>query len=278
MGCSRRFGAMFNGWSGSDEQDGFRNHWSRQDQWFENDKIEVGSWVIGFWRPPLHFEVNVWNCFERKVEKLTAGLGRDLPRPTSGSMESVLARTADYSIITGDALGGLESIPDGSAQLILTDPPHSDRAPYLELSELWNAVLGVAPEYPGEIIVSNAKERGKDLNDYNDRMKRLAALSIQKLSAQGCIAIQFNARGKLSWEFFRDFETGVKGSGVSYRGSFPLSYSATSVVQDNRKGALKTDCVLIFATEETRLESFSTLPDWTRDYPVHLRDDHAADF
>ena len=23
------------------------------------EKVEVGSWVIGYWRPRLHFEVNV---------------------------------------------------------------------------------------------------------------------------------------------------------------------------------------------------------------------------
>lgn len=243
----------------------------------KSDKVEVGSWVIGFWRPPLHFEVNAWNCFERKVEKLIGGLGDDLTRTTGGSIEEMLAHGADYSILTDDAITGLGRIPDGSAQLILTDPPHSDRAPYLELSELWNTVLGVSPQYSDEIIVSNAKERGKDLNDYNGRMKRLAALAIQKLSKQGSIAIQFNARGKLSWEFFRDFESGVKGTAVSYRGSFPLSYSATSVVQDNRKGAMKTDCVLIFATAHTKLDSFSALPDWTCDYPIKLRDDNAAD-
>lgn len=28
------------------------------------EKIEVGSWGIGLWRPDLHFEINVWNCFE----------------------------------------------------------------------------------------------------------------------------------------------------------------------------------------------------------------------
>ena len=38
-------------------------------------KIEVGSWVIGYWRPTLHFEVNVWNCFERRVKKLIKAIG-----------------------------------------------------------------------------------------------------------------------------------------------------------------------------------------------------------
>jgi hypothetical protein len=37
-------------------------------------KIEVGSWVIGYWRPELHFEINVWNCFESKATKLYKAL------------------------------------------------------------------------------------------------------------------------------------------------------------------------------------------------------------
>ncbi|MBC1225249.1 DNA methyltransferase, partial [Nostoc sp. UCD120] len=35
-----------------------------------SNKIEVGSWVIGYWRPELHFEINVWNCFESRAKKL----------------------------------------------------------------------------------------------------------------------------------------------------------------------------------------------------------------
>jgi hypothetical protein len=35
-----------------------------------SNKIEVGSWVIGYWRPKLHFEINVWNCFESRANKL----------------------------------------------------------------------------------------------------------------------------------------------------------------------------------------------------------------
>jgi len=34
------------------------------------NKIEVGSWVIGFWLPDTHFEINVWNCFNNRANKL----------------------------------------------------------------------------------------------------------------------------------------------------------------------------------------------------------------
>ena len=32
-------------------------------------KADVGSWVIGYWVPEEHFEINVWNCFENRYKK-----------------------------------------------------------------------------------------------------------------------------------------------------------------------------------------------------------------
>ena len=73
----------------------------------------------------------------------------------------------------------LRDLPERSIDLILTDPPHSDRAPYLELSELWNAVLGVESDFTDEIVVSNAKERQKHIHDYDTRMKAFAAVAVR---------------------------------------------------------------------------------------------------
>ena len=38
------------------------------------DQIEVGSWVIGYWRQAVYFEVNAWNCFKNKANKLIKAL------------------------------------------------------------------------------------------------------------------------------------------------------------------------------------------------------------
>lgn len=43
-----------------------------------SDRIEVGSWVIGYWRPEQHFEVNVWSCFERRVQKLVKAIAESV--------------------------------------------------------------------------------------------------------------------------------------------------------------------------------------------------------
>ena len=37
-------------------------------------KAEVGSWVIGYWVPEEHFEINVWNCFENRFKRIQKGI------------------------------------------------------------------------------------------------------------------------------------------------------------------------------------------------------------
>ncbi|MEM5793562.1 MAG: DNA methyltransferase, partial [Candidatus Aenigmatarchaeota archaeon] len=39
-------------------------------QYRKIERKEVGSWVIGYWVPKEHFEINVWNCFENKFKKI----------------------------------------------------------------------------------------------------------------------------------------------------------------------------------------------------------------
>ena len=63
-----------------------------------------------------------------------------------------------------------ERLPDESVQLVITDPPHSDRMPYLELSEFWNSILGFEADFSREIVISNAKERDKTSDAYKESM------------------------------------------------------------------------------------------------------------
>ena len=55
----------------------------------------------------------------------------------------------------------MKNIAESSIDFIITDPPRSDRIPYLELSEIWNAILDHTPNFNDEIMVSNAKARAK---------------------------------------------------------------------------------------------------------------------
>jgi len=135
--------------------------------------ISVGSWVVGFWRPKQHFEINVWNCFAiraRKILKAIKENGNFNDYKVSSGPLDVFNSSSAVSLINEDCRKVLYDFPSDSVSLILTDPPHSDRIPYLELSELWNAILNYEVSFEDEIVVSNAKERGKRKEVYNREM------------------------------------------------------------------------------------------------------------
>jgi DNA modification methylase len=237
-----------------------------------SEKIEVGSWIIGYWRPELHFEINVWNCFEGRTKRFITALSQLKSNSTSekkGSILEVVKAYSNYSLECGDAIKVLENIPDSSADLILTDPPHGDRIPYLELSELWNSILGLDANFSQEIVVSNAKERGKTLDDYNAKMKRFIEIAVSKIKSDGAMVVLFNARDSSSWEFLSNFEAITEKANISYLGHFCVNYSAGSVVQDNRKGALKHDYALVFSNSQAKhKKNLKTLPGWSSTMPT----------
>jgi len=235
----------------------------------KSKKIEVGSWVIGFWKPKVHFEVNVWNCFERRVKKLINALAESpkLVSSTLGSISDVCSGATDGAIVNGNCVTELESISDDSADLIITDPPHGDRIPYLELSELWNVILDEHPAFESEIVVSNAKERGKTSKEYNESMRQFLWVAGRKLKDAGHLVLFFNARTKSSWQFFDVFNKTATAAGIGFKGCFPLIYSAGSVVQDNRAGALQSDFGLVFSRSTSINPRLLDIPNWSSTMP-----------
>ena len=211
-------------------------------------RVEVGSWVVGYWRPSVHFEVNVWNCFARRCQKaLTAirGANRLPPSTCLGIPQDVVDERASVSLSCVDAAHqASELMPEGSVDLVLTDPPHGDWIPYLELSEMWNALLGFDVNWDREIIISNARGRQKDANDYASSMGDMSELYGRVLRKSGMLGLIFNTRNHELWRSVFD---GLENANFQLLGTVPLRYSATSVIQDNRRGALTEDRLLLYS-------------------------------
>jgi hypothetical protein len=236
-----------------------------------SERMEVGSWVIGYWRPEQHFEVNVWNCFERRVQKLIKAVAEAESLQVDakpGTLSEVCNRDADHVILKGDCLGLLPQLPDNSIDLLITDPPHGDRIPYLELSEIWNVILGEEPPFESEIVVSNAKERSKKPLGYHQAMSKFLEIASRKLRDSGFLVLFFNARTEASWKFLNNFSASANTAGMVYCGCFPLVYSAASVVQDNRDGALRTDFGLVFSRSSGVGRSLAAIPGWMFNLPT----------
>ena len=152
--------------------------------------------------------------------------------------------------------------------LILTDPPHSDRIPYLELSELWNSILGFEAGFESEIVVSNAKERMKTMDLYDQDMRNVVSKLPRVMSEDAFLLLLYNARQKASWSFVSYITD--SSLGLKYLGKFRSNYSAGSVVQDNRKGGLRDDMVLVFGkpkAEAFKLQRLASIPNWSTAAP-----------
>ncbi len=236
------------------------------------NRIEVGSWVIGYWLPETHFEINVWNCFKSRANKLLKALPVHDSKSysVSNNVSKIGLDNSDAWLINSDCRKALNNIPDESVTLVCTDPPHSDRLPYLELSEMWNAILGYNVDFSGEIVVSNAKERQKTKDIYNSEMTEFFLETARVLKQDGYIALYFNARDEESWRYLKCIEN-ISGT-LKFVGCFPMVYSATSVVQDNRKGAMKSDYVIVYRksnkTNECIIPDFLTrIANWSTTFP-----------
>jgi len=236
----------------------------------KSEKIEVGSWVIGFWRPSLHFEINVWNCFENRAKKLITYLKQRDKRnyPIYNNIYDLFNNRKGCFLANNNCLDMMKNIPDNSIKLICTDPPHSDRIPYLELSEIWNAILNKEVFFNDEIIVSNAKERNKNKECYFRDMSYFIKECNRILENDGVFILYFNARDKESWKFMKILHDSTD---LEFAGAFPMEYSAKSVVQENRNGSLRQDYILVMKhkySKAVNTEYFYNIPGWLDELPV----------
>jgi len=213
----------------------------------ECGKKEVGSWVIGFWMPPEHFEINVWHCFEHRFRKILK-TKRDQSETTwqvieTNSFEHFTTSNANLYLETSSAKKILSQIPDNSIDYVITDPPHGDRIPYLELSQIWNEWLGFPVDFEGEIVVSDAKGRNKDLLTFEKALAEVFGQISRVLKPDCHFSLIFNSLDDEIWLFLLNSlnTLNFKLAAVDY-----FRYSANSVVQDCRKRGLKCDFILTF--------------------------------
>jgi adenine-specific DNA methylase len=184
-------------------------------------------------------------------------------------------QTSSARVILGDASELLSNFEPNSVDLIVTDPPHGDRIPYLELSELWNAILGQSVDYEHEIVVSNAHKRNKGPDKYAHDLRCVFVQLSRVLRPSGHLIILFNARDERSWS---DLKAAVLDNGnapLAYLGAFEVHYSAGSVVQDNRAGGLQHDYALVFKRRDgvlpEKARRLNSRPGWTTAWPAEAR-------
>ena len=138
-------------------------------------------------------------------------------------------------------------VQPGQVDLVLTDPPYSDQAPYLEYSALWIELIGLEmPEhaYKHEIVKTDAPSRVADTNDYIPRLRQGLRACAQLLKQDGSLIWFYQDHSVEHWAAL-DEEALVNG--LSVLDVVPLVKQRRSMKTVTSPGAtLDGDLILIF--------------------------------
>ena len=212
---------------------------------------KIGSWIIGYWVPKEHFELNVWNCFVIRYKKILSS--KKLQQENFNTPKFVKnfqnLKGGDILLLNKSAIDGLKTIPSNSVDYIITDPPHGDRIPYLELSQMWNSWLNNKVNYKNEIIISGAKNRNKDIANYLELLEKTMSEMARVLKPNRYLTLMFNTHSERTWQEIFDF---TKNIGLKIHDMSTMNYSRNSVVQEHKEGGLRFDFVLTFKKLKTR--------------------------
>lgn len=207
-------------------------------------KVQIGSWVIGYWIPDEHFELNVWNCFENKFNRIKRAKTRqqkiDYDLKISNNFDGLL-NGKNLLLLNAPAQKALKIFPDNSIDYIITDPPHGNRQPFLELSLIWNSWLDFKVNYGDEIVISFSKDRQKDTHEYYKLITQVFEQIERILKPNRLFTLMFNSVNEESWE--RLFQC-IDQFNFQRENLESLNYSANSVVMDTRERSLKKDFIL----------------------------------
>jgi adenine-specific DNA methylase len=182
--------------------------------------VELNPWLDGLGRgtfPNVLGKIAKAVAFAKAPTNLDPKGGRkpvEISRQTNAKEVStlpwrVLGGEAQASISTKTS-ESLEGIPDGSIDLILTDPPYFDNLSYSELSDFylaWHQSLGMAePPYDNPALAAPIKENlaltdrsGQSIVTYRNNLHRIFCECRRVLKKDGIMVFTYHHKSPLAW-------------------------------------------------------------------------------
>ena len=164
------------------------------------------AWTVsGFWVPRKHFEINPWDSFSNRFQKVVAGKVKlDEVHPEQLQLAESWDdlnrdRSATGLLITDSATRMHNHIPSDSVDYIFTDPPYGDSVPYLEYCTIWNAWLRSQTGAEDEVIISDSEERNKGIEDYEEGLNLAMDECYRVLKEGGWMSLTFNNKDQTVW-------------------------------------------------------------------------------
>lgn len=207
-----------------------------------NNTVRKISKVIAFAKAPeeLHPEGNRITNEDFKQEQACLG-----------SVDEVLNSRATTAIETQSS-ENLHLLPDGSVDLVLTDPPYFDNLSYSELSDFylaWHQALGIAPP-PYDDNVTSApilqnlaitKRSDEATRGYQEQLRQVFMECVRVLKPDGICVFTYHHKLATAWAALG---TAMLFSGLSVTKVLPMRGEGQGGLH-TYEGTIKWDAVLV---------------------------------
>ncbi len=148
----------------------------------------------------------------------------------------------------------------GSVDLIITDPPYSDQAPYLEYSSLWIQILGLSlpkDAYKFEIVKTDAPDRIADTCEYSNRLSDALKVCAEMIKPTGFVIWFYQDHIINHWAIISEE---ARKNNISIIDVIPMPKQRRSMKTITTPGrTLDGDLILIFRKERVEQESIDNI-------------------
>lgn len=209
-----------------------------------SDKKATSQWP--YWRPKDQLTsrnpLMVLNDKVLAIRNASAWLEQNIESKVRGQL-------SDYLTLLNLPIQSLSPtyIKPNSIDLIITDPPYSDQAPYLEYSSLWIQILGLNlpnDAFKYEIVQSDAPNRRTDTEEYPIRLREALRVCTEILKPDGTLIWFYQDNIIEHWSIISD-EVSKRGMFISE--VIPMQKQRRSIKTVTTPGkTLDGDLILIF--------------------------------
>ncbi len=157
-----------------------------------------GAWMTGFYIGETYLENNVLQYFENRFKKIVNGKKDYLSYFSNTDSLDLFKYENSYTVLQNDAKN--LNLKNDSIDYIFTDPPYGEAVPYFEQSIIWNSWLQLNPDYKEEIVITDSKERQKDVTAFEQDIN-LAFQEIRRvLKPEGYFSLTYHSLSGLEWK------------------------------------------------------------------------------
>ncbi|WP_248723261.1 DNA methyltransferase [Seonamhaeicola sp. ML3] len=159
-----------------------------------------GAWMTGFYIGETYLENNVLHYFENRLKKIIKGKQDFLNQfePVGEFNFYPIEYSNSYQTLQNDAKS--LNIKSDSIDYVFTDPPYGDAVPYFEQSVIWNSWLKFIPDYENEIVISDSKEREKDINNFEKEINQAFSEIRRVLKPNKYFSLTYHSLSGSEWK------------------------------------------------------------------------------